>query len=98
MSDYNTLKNSALTTPTGNLDLGSATNRYGNIFLQGNLAIGNLVATETSLVSPKISSLTYAGDDTAANPTGAQTITINGSGFSSGAVPAVALKLLSSAK
>ena len=96
MSDYNSLKNSALTNPTGNLDLGSATNRYGNIFLQGNLAIGNLVATETSLVSPKISSLTYAGDDTAANPTGAQTITINGSGFSSGAAVYVAGSLASS--
>jgi hypothetical protein len=90
MSDYNSLKNSALTNPTGNLDLGSATNRYGNIFLQGNLAIGNLVATETSLVSPKISSLTYAGNDTAADPTGSQTITVNGSGFSSGAAVYVA--------
>jgi len=96
MSDYNSLKNSALTNPTGNLDLGSSTNRYGNIFLQGNLAIGNLVATETSLVSPKISSLTYAGDDTAADPTGAQTITINGSGFSSGAAVYVAGSLASS--
>ena len=96
MSDYNSLKNSALTNPTGNLDLGSATNRYGNIFLQGNLAIGNLVATETSLVSPKISSLTYAGDDTAADPTGSQTITINGSGFSSGAAVYVSGSVVSS--
>ena len=96
MSDYNSLKNSALTNPTGNLDLGSATNRYGNIFLQGNLAIGNLVATETSLVSPKISSLTYAGDDTAADPTGSQTITVNGSGFSSGAAVYVAGSVASS--
>lgn len=90
MSDYNTLKNSALTNPTGNLDLGSATNRYGNIFLQGNLAIGNLVANESSLVSPKISGLTYVGDDTAANPAGGQTVTINGSGFALGAVVYVA--------
>ena len=96
MSDYNSLKNSALTNPTGNLDLGSATNRYGNIFLQGNLAIGNLVATETSLVSPKISSLTYAGNDTAADPTGSQTITVNGSGFSSGAAVYVAGSVASS--
>ena len=90
MSDYNSLKNSALTTPTGNLDLGSDANRYGNIFLQGNLAIGNLVANESSLVSPKISGLTYVGDDTAADPTGGQTITINGSGFAAGAVVYVA--------
>ena len=95
MSDYNSLKNSALTSPTGNLDLGSATNRYGNIFLQGNLAIGNLVANESSLVSPKISSLTYVGDDTAANPAGGQTITVNGSGFATGAVVYVAGSVVS---
>ena len=90
MSDYNSLKNSALTTPTGNLDLGSAANRYGNIFLQGNLAIGNLVANESTLTTPKITSLTYVGDDTAVDPAGGQLITVNGSGFTPGAVVYVA--------
>jgi len=41
----------------------------------------NLVSTITQGVGPKITTITYAGDDTAALPAGGQTITINGSGF-----------------
>jgi hypothetical protein len=35
---------------------------------------------------PKITSITYPGDDTAANPTGGQEIILTGSGFSTGAI------------
>lgn len=41
----------------------------------------NLVNTITQGVGPKITSITYVGDDTAALPAGGQTITVNGSGF-----------------
>ena len=95
MSNYNSLKNSALVTPTGNTDLGSPANRYGNVYLSGNLAIGNSVASESNLISPRISSVSYVGDDTAADPTGGQSITITGSGFRTGAVVYVAGSVVS---
>jgi hypothetical protein len=99
MSDYNTLKNAAvietITTPVANTDLGSDANRYGNIFLQGNLAIGSSIASESNLISPRISSISYVGDDTAADPIGGQSITITGSGFRTGAVVYVAGSVVS---
>jgi hypothetical protein len=54
-------------------------------------ALTNVVSTIISTTNiipssvPKISSIDYPGDDTAASVDGGQTITINGSGFSSGA-------------
>jgi hypothetical protein len=47
-----------------------------------NIQAGTLL----SIVGPKIISITYPGDDTAADPTGAQTITMTGSGFNAGLV------------
>ena len=53
----------------------------------GNVAanVSNVQSTITTLVTPKISSITYPGDDTAALPAGGQTITLTGTGFNSGA-------------
>lgn len=42
-------------------------------------------ATLNTLGGPKIASIGYPGNDTAANPTGGQTITLTGSGFENGA-------------
>lgn len=45
-----------------------------------------LNVNNSPLVVPKISQITYPGDDTAADPAGGQTITLIGSGFASGAI------------
>jgi hypothetical protein len=47
--------------------------------------ISNVQATVTTIATPKISSITYPGDDTAADPAGGQTITLNGLNFVTGA-------------
>lgn len=44
-----------------------------------------VLTTPSALVAPKISTITYPGDDTAADTAGGQTITITGSGFETGA-------------
>jgi len=79
--NYHSIKNAALITPATATDLGSVSQPYGNLYLQGNLNLGTTAITSTSSVVPKISSLAYPGTATAANPAGGETITINGSGF-----------------
>jgi alpha-tubulin suppressor-like RCC1 family protein len=85
MSDYFTLKNAALIAPTTTQDLGSETNRYGNVFLSGNISLDSTTITSTNVITPKVTSIGYIGDDTAADIAGGQTITLNGTGFASGA-------------
>jgi hypothetical protein len=86
MADYHQLKNAAILTPTTGTDLGSDSNRYSNVFMSGNIVMSNgVTVTSTNVITPKIASVTYPGDDTAANIAGGQTLTITGTGFSSGA-------------
>ena len=94
--NYHTIKNAALITPATATDLGSASQPYGNLYLQGNITLNNATTiTSTSAVNPKITSVTYPGSATAADPAGGQTITINGSGFASGATTYVAGVIIS---
>lgn len=86
MANYHSIKNAAILTPSTNTDLGSDANRYSNVYMSGNIVMSNgVTVTSTNAVAPRISSITYVGDDTAADPAGGQTITLNGSGFGSGA-------------
>ena len=86
MANYHQVKNAAILTPTTNQDLGSDANRYSNVFMSGNIVMSNgVTVTSTNVITPKIASVTYPGDDTAADIAGGQTITITGTGFSSGA-------------
>ncbi len=58
---------------------------------QTKIDISNLSdAVIAALSVPKITSITYPGDDTAANPTGGQEIILTGSGFGTGAIVHVA--------
>ena len=58
---------------------------------QTKIDISNLSdAVIAALSVPKITSITYPGDDTAANPTGGQEIILTGSGFGTGAIVNVA--------
>jgi hypothetical protein len=94
--NYHSIKNAALITPATATDLGSVSQPYGNLFLQGNITLNNATTiTSTSAVNPKITSVSYPGVATAADPAGGQTITINGSGFASGATTYVAGAIIS---
>jgi len=86
MANYNSLKNAALIAPTTTPDLGSDTNRYGNVYMSGNINMSGTSITSTNVITPKVTSIVYVGeDDTAADIAGGQTITLNGTGFASGA-------------
>ena len=85
MANYNDIKNAALIAPTTTPDLGSATNRYGNVYMSGNINMNGTTVTSTNVITPKVTSIGYIGDDTAADIAGGQTITLNGTGFASGA-------------
>jgi hypothetical protein len=41
MADYNSLKNAAILTPTAGTDLGSNSNPYSNVFMNGNIVLNN---------------------------------------------------------
>jgi hypothetical protein len=86
MADYNQLKNAAILTPTQNTSLGSDENRYTDVYLSGNVNVGGATINSTNAIAPRIASVTYSGDDTATPPAGGATLTINGSGFQTGAV------------
>jgi hypothetical protein len=83
--NYYTIKNAALVTPATVTDLGSVSQPYGNLYLQGNVTLGTTTLTSTNAVAPKISSISYPNSASATVPTGGETLTINGSGFQSGA-------------
>ena len=82
--NYSTLKSKTIITPAAAVDLGSSTNRYGNLYLSGNINVGGTVASATTLNVPKIASIAFPTGATAADPAGGETVTITGSGFSSG--------------
>ena len=54
--------------------------------LAANTITAEKIASTVALGGPKISSIVYPGDDTAALPAGGQSITVNGAGFITGAV------------
>jgi len=86
MANYHQIKNAAILTPSTATDLGSDTNRYSNVFMSGNIMMSNgVTVTSTNVITPKVSAITYPGNDTAADIAGGQTLTITGSGFSAGA-------------
>ena len=85
MADYYQLKNQNIFNPPANTSLGNTTNQFGNAFVQNDLILGNVTVTGATIVTPKVSTIGYPGDDTAADPAGGQTITLTGSGFLVGA-------------
>ena len=85
MADYYQLKNQNIFNPPANTSLGNSTNQFGNAFVQNDLILGNVTVTGATIVTPKVSTIDYPGDDTAADPAGGQTITLTGSGFLVGA-------------
>jgi len=85
MSDYYYFKYGGIFRPTANVDLGSSTNQFGNVFIQSNLTVGDTTVNETTLAAPRIGGINYVGDNTATNISGGETLSINGFGFREGA-------------
>jgi hypothetical protein len=97
MSQYNQIKNTGITKPNTGTDLGSSSNKFGNLYLSGNVVLNNTTTFSTSSAVPKISSISYVGDNTAADIAGGETVTITGSGFMTGLSVYVAGVLVGSA-
>jgi hypothetical protein len=85
MADYYQIKNESILNPPANTNLGNSTNQYNSVYVQSNLVVANTTFTSTTLGAPKITSISYPNDDTAADTAGGQTITLTGSGFNVGA-------------
>jgi hypothetical protein len=85
MADYFQVKNQNIFNPPANTSLGNATNQFDDVYIQNDLVLGNTTVTGATIVTPKVSTIGYPGDDTAADPAGGQTITLTGSGFLVGA-------------
>lgn len=83
--NYSTVRYQSIIVPSTTIDLGTSDNRYGNLYLSGALNLGNVVANESTLNVPKIASLSFPDNATACNPSGGETVTVNGSGFLAGA-------------
>ena len=81
MANYHSIKNAAILTPTTNSDLGSPTNTYGNLYMSGNVSLNGTLLNSSNAIAPRVASIAYLGDDTAAAPAGGATITLTGSGF-----------------
>ena len=81
MANYNSLKNAGLLKPVANTDLGSPTNTYGNLYMSGNVSLNGTLLNSSNAIAPRIASIAYLGDDTAANSAGGTTVTLTGSGF-----------------
>ena len=95
MSDYFDLKNNNTFNPPTGTDLGSPGNEFNSVYVESTITLGNSVVNQNTIVSPRIVSLQYPGDDTAADTNGNQTIIINGFGFQPGAVVYVGSMLAS---
>ena len=85
MADYYQVKNQNIFNPPANTSLGNVTNQFDDVYVQNDLILGNTTVTGATINTPKVSTITYPGDDTAADTAGGQTITLTGSGFLAGA-------------
>lgn len=74
MSNYYQLKNTALLTPPPDTDLGGSANPFADVFVQNQLTLGDAILTGATIVTPKIASIAYIGNDTAADIAERQTI------------------------
>ena len=85
MADYYQLKNQNIFNPPANTDMGNANSQFNTMYVQNALVLGNVSVTGTTIIAPRVSSIAYPGNDTAADTAGGQTITLTGSGFVAGA-------------
>lgn len=85
MADYFQVKNQNIFNPPANTSLGNATNQFNDVYVQNDLVLGNVTVTGDTIIAPRVTTITYPGDDTAADTAGGQTIILTGSGFVAGA-------------
>ena len=65
--------------------MGNVDSQFNTMYVQNALVLGNVSVTGSTIVAPRVSTITYPGDDTAADTAGGQTIILTGSGFVAGA-------------
>ena len=85
MADYFQVKNQNIFNPPANTSLGNATNQFNDVYVENDLVLGNVTVTGATIIAPRVTTIAYPGDDTAADTAGGQTITITGTGFVAGA-------------
>jgi hypothetical protein len=85
MADYFQVKNQNIFNPPANTSLGNATNQFNDVYVENDLVLGNVTVTGATIIAPRVTTITYPGDDTAADTAGGQTITLTGTGFVAGA-------------
>ena len=85
MADYFQVKNQNIFNPPANTSLGNTSTQFSNVYVQNNLVVGNVSVTSSTIITPRVTTITYPGNDTAADTAGGQTITLTGSGFVAGA-------------
>ena len=85
MADYYQLKNQNIFNPPANTDMGNANSQFNTMYVQNALVLGNVSVTGTTIIAPRVTSIAYPGNDTAADTAGGQTITLTGTGFVAGA-------------
>jgi len=85
MADYYQLKNQNIFNPPANTDMGNANSQFNTMYVQNALVLGNVSVTGNTIIAPRVTSIAYPGNDTAADTAGGQTITLTGSGFVAGA-------------
>jgi hypothetical protein len=85
MADYFQVKNQNIFNPPANTSLGNATNQFNDVYVENDLVLGNVTVTGATIIAPRVTTIAYPGDDTAADTAGGQTITLTGTGFVAGA-------------
>ena len=85
MADYFQVKNQNIFNPPANTSLGNTSTQFSNVYVQNSLVVGNVSVTGSTIITPRVTTITYPGNDTAADTAGGQTITLTGSGFVAGA-------------
>lgn len=90
MSDYYLLKNAALYEPLTTADLGQLGDKFGNIYLSGNVFINTEKVIEPVSIGPRVAGIEYANGALAADTAGGETVTVRGSGFKTGIVAKIA--------
>jgi hypothetical protein len=85
MADYYQVKNQNIFNPPSSISLGSTSNQFSNMYVENDLILGNITVTGETIIAPRVTTITYPGNDTAADTAGGQTITLTGTGFVVGA-------------
>ena len=75
MADYFQVKNQNIFNPPANTFLGNVTNQYNSVYVENDLVLGNVTVTGATIIAPRVTTIAYPGDDTAADTAAAPSST-----------------------